>query len=619
MKGGLGKTLVGVAGQAGGLAGNVISGGLNSGAGDAIGQLGNLAAAIPGPWGAVASAGLGIVGGLTNAAFGTKVNQEELSKAKQGTQLLNNFNSAASSFDTLDTQVPATAEIGKVYSGGWYSGNKARRKQQTLENQRLTALNYAQGNIENNVENLYNTQANTLGVNYAAQGGKLNTNGADFTNGIVQVDNGGTHEQNPNKGVLMGLDAEGTPNLVEEGETIFNDYVYSNRTKVPKEVKERLKLNKNKDITFSDAVKKLSKESEERPNDPISKRGLEDSLTKLAQAQEVIREENQAQQYAYGGGINQFAKGGIKAKINTNGNRRQIQVSTSPSNTKLQAPTAPVYQTPKLAGLADNTGINLNKIKLPQELQNQTPIGDSSSYGLDYLRYAPVLGSAIGLGQSLLSKPDYSNADKIEAAAQRVSNYTPVKSTPLGNYLAYNPFDVNAATNKLSASATSTRRGILDNSGGNRAIAQAGLLAADYNAQGQMGDLFRKALDYNNQRQAQIEDFNRATNQYNNQSNLQAQMANQEAHFKAGHYGLSGITQAASMREAIDANRAAALNANLTGLFDNLGGIGREEYTRNMLESNPFLLYNTDRSGNISYKSRAKGGKIKRYKKGSMI
>jgi hypothetical protein len=93
-------------------------------------------------------------------------------------------------------------------------------------------------------------------------------------------------------------------------------------------------------------------------------------------------------------------------------------------------------------------------------------------------------------------------------------------------------------------------------------------------------------------------------------------MANQEAHFKAGHYGLSGITQAASMREAIDANRAAALNANLTGLFENLGGIGKEEYARNMLENNPFLLYGMDRSGNISYKSRAKGGKINRNKKG---
>jgi hypothetical protein len=32
----------------------------------------------------------------------------------------------------------------------------------------------------------------------------------------------------------MGVDSEGVPNLVEEDELVYNDYVFSNRLKVPK-------------------------------------------------------------------------------------------------------------------------------------------------------------------------------------------------------------------------------------------------------------------------------------------------------------------------------------------------------------------------------------------------
>ena len=677
MKGGLGKTLVGVAGQAGGIAGNVISGGLSSGAGNTMNALGDVASAIPGPWGAVASAGLKVIGGLTNAAFGTKTNTAELNKANSGTLQLNSFNSTASSFDKLDTQGPTVSDIGKVYSGGWFSKNKARRKQDALETQRLAAINYAQGNIENNIENIQQNQLDTMVTNYAANGGKiyinpenrgkwqhafgggLNTNGADFTNDTMYIENGGTHEQNPNEGVQVGVDDQGIPNLVEEGELIYNDYVYSARTKVPKSFKEKYKLSGDK-LTFAEAAKKLQKESEERPNDPISKNGLNASMAALAMEQEDIRENMQNKQknnqFAIGGPYknaspfvymsnalksalpsasedrlypqyNYVSTAGTFKPLSTNpvkqpkkykvSKAKTTNTKVEPINTKVETPPKiPVQQIPNFADLADKSGMNPKKINLPQELKNRTFVEDNSSHGLDYLRYAPVLGSMVGLGQSLMSKPDYSNADKIETAAQRVSDFTPVKSTPLGNYLTYNPFDINAATNKLSASASATRRALTNISGGNRANIQAGLLATDYNTQGQLGDLFRKSTEYNNQRQAQVEEFNRATNQYNNQSDLQAQMANQEAHFKAGHYGLSGITQAASMRESIDANRAAALNANLTGLFENLGGVGKEEYTRNMLESNPFLLYRMDRSGNISYKSRARGGKINRNKKG---
>lgn len=117
--------------------------------------------------------------------------------------------------------------------------------------------------------------------NKKAFGGWNNTHGGDFSNGVIQINSGGSHSTNPMGGVQMGIDAQGIPNLVEEGEVIFNDYVFSNRLTVPNAVKEKYKLRGNKKLTFADAAKQVQKESEERPNDPISKRGLMSSMSRL--------------------------------------------------------------------------------------------------------------------------------------------------------------------------------------------------------------------------------------------------------------------------------------------------------------------------------------------------
>ena len=130
--------------------------------------------------------------------------------------------------------------------------------------------------------------------------------GGDFSNGVIQINSGGLHSTNPFEGVQMGIDPQGVPNLVEEGEVIFNDYVFSNRLKVPKAIRQKYKLRDN--ITFADAAKKLSKESEERPNDPISKRGLESFMSALAESQEGVRISKELHKaknnkFAYGGSI----------------------------------------------------------------------------------------------------------------------------------------------------------------------------------------------------------------------------------------------------------------------------------------------------------------------------
>ena len=416
-----------------------------------------------------------------------------------------------------------------------------------------------------------------------AFGGDLLTHGAEWENGLRIIGNGGTHEENPMEGVPMGMGAEGTPNLVEQGEVIFNDYVFSNRMFADGGLLESFNLPKSYDgYSFAAIAEKLGEESKERPNDPISKRGLLSSMSRLQQAQETVRQQNQVGQegvqYAHGGRMGTLFDG--------------------------------LGDTPNFLDGVDygdwqDYGTLLEPINA-EDLWNESMAGaDEGDKGnnnskLTWLRYAPVVGAAIGLGQNLFSKPDYTSADAILEAANQAGNYTPVGYTPIGNYLQYRPFDRNFYLNKLNAQAGATRRAIMNTTSPSR---NAALLAADYNAQGRLGDLARQAEEYNLAQRQAVETFNRGTNMANAEMGLKAAMANQEAALKARSSRLSGVAQAMAVRDAVDARRGASMSANLTNFFNSLGDIGREEYSRNMIMSNPALYYSIDNKGNITYKN----------------
>lgn len=134
------------------------------------------------------------------------------------------------------------------------------------------------------------------GDTFFALGGDMQTNGADFTDGLNVVSAGGTHEENPYSGVQMGLAPDGSPNLVEENETIFNDYVFSNRIKPKKEVLRKFHMySKGGKLTYADVSKRLEKEAKERPNDPLSQASLKKMLEQLAEAQEQQKAEEEAE------------------------------------------------------------------------------------------------------------------------------------------------------------------------------------------------------------------------------------------------------------------------------------------------------------------------------------
>ena len=447
-----------------------------------------------------------------------------------------------------------------------------------------------------------------------AFGGDLLTHGADFANGQIIVGNGGTHEENPMEGVPMGMDAEGNPNLVEQGEVIFNDYVFSNRLFADGGLLESFNLPKSYDgHSFAAIAEKLGDESKERPNDPISKRGLLSSMSRLQQAQETVRQQTQegqeGVQYAHGGKMGTLFDGlgnesnNLKranffleptednysynpfidmAYTDPDKNTYDIYkygVGITPNGEFVETPKYMARAAAKRAGYDVGSSLddyNKNPIKVPEKKKSAVSRLLSNLDDTD-LRYAPVIGAAIGLGQNLFSRPDYTSADAIFEAADQAGNYTPIGYTPIGNYLQYRPFDRNFYLNKLNAQAGATRRAIMNTTSPSR---NAALLAVDYNAQGRLGDLARQAEEYNLAQRQAVETFNRGTNQTNAEMGLKAAMANQEAALKARSSRLSGVAQAMAVRDAVDARRGASMSANLTNLFDSLGNIGIDAYNR---------------------------------------
>lgn len=243
------------------------------------------------------SVGIGALGSGINSLLGKNKQgiAEEDRQANLSQIQAANLGNVQSMDDLLNSYIiPVTANPGNF--GKWSSGYG--RHKYGIDQTNLLA----QESISHNADRLATQNELSLKQNYASFGGNLNTAGADFTTGMKHINTGDTHENNPYEGVPMGVDPQGTPNLVEEGETIYNDYVFSDRLKVPKQkikkgqtkfTQEEKILHKYEGKTYADAAKKAEKDSgvDERPNDNIAKRGFETILEILAQSQEQQRAE----------------------------------------------------------------------------------------------------------------------------------------------------------------------------------------------------------------------------------------------------------------------------------------------------------------------------------------
>ena len=813
-KGGIGA-LGSIVGQVGG---NLIGGGLQSGAGNTISSIGSTvgsAISTVNPLvGGMVSVGSGLIGGLTNRMFGSKLNQENINQVKGNISSTANT-SFGGSADDLMSQLSGASMLGNINRSdigkdGWFSHkaknltNKLRAQAEAANTRLYNNFNQAADITNENqfLQSMYNVEAfggplfkeggimikkenrgkftesanrANMGVqeyarhilankedysptlikraNFArnaakwnAFGGDLNTYGGTYNGGLEYIDNGGTHEQNPFNGVPMGTDRNGTPNLVEEGETIWNDYVFSNRLKVPETLTDKYKL--SKDITFAEASKKLGKEIEETPNDPISKRTFNSFMQDLQQSQEEVKAKkelakakrqfnklspqeqlgilngtpvqedntmlsnpneivsNEPQQFDDGGWMfdnmwegapeyqNSYLKGNIpyyQGKVSSKGySVKDIEGTDNYKNFTKYALTLPdnhnywqtlsnktgkdvtylknnyerlrndgklgwVHRTPKFNNISTQADTPFTIYQPLDTLGNQKPFNMLSPYGMGYsandivpfsdrvdangntvidlknkefistdtkkktnnkedngllptwMRYAPIVGSAIGAASSLLSKPDESSADAILTAAREAGQYTPISFNPIGDYIQYNPFDRDYYINKLNAESGAARRAIITQASGNRGNAMAGILAADYNAQNQLGALARQAEEYNLAQRQKVAEFNRGTNMFNTEGMFKADTANQAAKMQARSTLLQGTMQAERLRQAARQQLAAERSANLTNLFNNIGNIGRENMNFNILNTSAAFPWAMTNKGESKYKSRKRG------------
>lgn len=395
-----------------------------------------------------------------------------------------------------------------------------------------------------------------------AFGGTLGTKGGDYSNGVNIVGEGGTHEENPNQGVLLGVDEQGVPNLVEEGEVVFNDYVFSDRIEIPEEMKKKYKF---KGKTFARAAELAQKEGAERPFDPISNRGLEDSLTKLQQAQEFIKALQQPQQ-------------------------QMVEQPMDPT-------VDPTMEQPMEQGTEPTQFAKGGNLK----------------------RYAPIFGSAMGVASSIFGRPDYSQAEAIEGVN---INPTLIGSSPIGNYLKYKPLDRDFYINKAKQQTSASKDAILNTSGGNRLNAQASILALDNNFGNNLGNLARQSEEYNAQQREKVGTFNRATNMFNTELGLKTDSTNASALNEFDKLNLNRIVMAAQARQAIKDQDFTSRSANLSNLLQGIGDMGTEEEQRSWIDKLARDgVFKIDTKGNYTGAPvvGANGGKIKRNKKKGLI
>ena len=485
--------------------------------------------------------------------------------------------------------------------------NEAKREKKRLDKLASTTEARINANSQNAVDATNAMNFLNASRDVFAEGGPIQY-GSTFNNGVNIINTGGRHEENSNGGVQQGIAPDGLPNLVEEGEVIYKDFVLSNRLKMPKQFKSKYRFG---GTTYAEAAKRAQKESENRPNDLISKRGLDRNMELLAQKQEEEKVKNEP--------INEPV---VQMPVDTSfatGGHLFFKGEYAPTSGDILLPNGRVYN-PNYANnkihetlIPQNTNLyenNLNDLRynlsipasyaewsnaMPVKKEEKSIKQDASvkkekdpplvtgiyRNPAENLMYAPIVGSTRQVMLDALgvtNNPDYTNARNIEAMADKIPY---ISANPIGDYMGYNPVDRQNIINNINANAAANRTALKNQSNGNRATAAQHLLQSDYNTLKSLGDFGIKAEAENqNRRQAMLK-HNTAINQYNSENAIRAATTNRETDkFKAQQY-----VQAASLRQKLNDEAEAARALNINNLFTNSGNLGEQIYSQNNIDS----------------------------------
>lgn len=446
--------------------------------------------------------------------------------------------------------------------------NGKRRQANERVNEALTAQNAY----------LSQREAQDALANIVAFGGWVGTHGGDYPTGFSEFNSGGSHETNANGGIPQGIGPNGNPNLVEEGETKWDDYVFSQRLKVPKGFGKAYDLGRVDKKSYADASKKLSKESEERPFDPISTRGRDAMLGRLQQAQEAQKYIDKADEamneifdinelgdilYAEGGGIHikPSKRGTFTAAAKKHGKGVQEfarQVLANKENYS-SAMVKKANFARNASKWHDGGGWIEQKVPFTSILGNDMPdLAQASKEALSYDRptakrpkrdwsqlglFAPALTN-IGLAIS----DAFSTPEEVSYGQMDLSPYMTRRRLP------YEPIDREYMANKYRAQVNAAARNIINTSAGNPASARAALVAHNYNALNALGDMYIKSDEINRQRKKESIMFDAEQDrqlaalaaqqqQFNIMNNINEQQINAQNRAAARNSRRSGISQ----------------------------------------------------------------------------
>lgn len=420
-------------------------------------------------------------------------------------------------------------------------------------------------------------------------------------NSFSEYNNGGTHEQNPNNGIQIGYGANGKKNLVEEGETKYDDYVYSNRLSIDsKGMVDAFLLPKNSNNkSFAEASKKIMEESKERPNDSIALRGAREMLARLAKAQEEKKKVREMYARQIQEDIKARESEAIRATIEQlyNSNPELVeemlarvspnQGTVEEANTFSQGgDTVPLTSIPVTM---PDISVSLPKVSsLPTlqipSIQEQAYIDKFNATlnrdaKLGNLRYAnPVFSGLQVLSDiaGLSNKDDFSEIDRMQKNAQSLLNKS-LLPTPgvIGRKITPTLMDINYLSNQIQANSSGTRRAIL-NSGLTNAGITAGILSNSYNTNNNLGQAYRQALEYNAAQKNQATQYNNELDYRNAQLQQSAQAQNINTYYRMAE--LQKTIAEARMKERLANDTARATNR--AALLQNISNLGLEAYNR---------------------------------------
>lgn len=422
---------------------------------------------------------------------------------------------------------------------------------------------------------------------YYADGGQINPfPSSEFGSPITEFNAGGSHEENPYDGIPQGIAPDGLPNLVEEGEVKFDNYIFSDRLMLNKNDKKKYKFLKGK--TYADAAKAIKKDLgiDERPNDLIAKTDLEEQLNLLS----MLQEEERAKRGLKGENKMMYKNGGHLFK-----------------GTKSFTPQTPLLQEYSFDYTGDkfsddyysqdpitNLVFYEDGLKPPQILNKEIKIEPVKSTDLDFrnaprpyrkssnssfdrsafLQAAPAIGSALGLISNLADKPTYEHTAKLMQPEEAI---TPITYTPTHQDIRLPRLDKNFYMNKADAQAAATRKAIREQTASNPYASTLHLLVADAQGNVTRGDIRRQGEEMEINRILQEAQFNSTGRRADAEGFFKAASANATLQDKALTRQAEKDIYAARLNIAEDQAWDTANSANMTSLFDNLGAMGKED------------------------------------------